>query len=120
MRVFCSAAEPIRGEMTWDERWAGPDHGLILCWENGRRLRIKGEAQATSAARGELPQLDWKGGVARDVKAPRKVGTLQYLATWQGLRGEDLDVDPDGERTITCTATGHAVSFRARGWETEE
>jgi len=44
----------------------------------------------------------------------KKPGTFNYLAIWQGLRGEDLDLPLDGERTIKCTRTGQIVVFTAR------
>jgi hypothetical protein len=44
----------------------------------------------------------------------KKPGTFNYLATWQGLRGEDLDLPLDGERSIRCTRTGQIVVFTAR------
>jgi hypothetical protein len=36
---------------------------------------------------------------------------LQYLATWQGLRGEDLDIAQDDERVVTCIKSGASVCF---------
>jgi hypothetical protein len=30
---------------------------------------------------------------------------------WQGLRGEDLDIDPDQEVSLTCSVTGMIVIF---------
>jgi len=55
--------------------------------------------------------MAWKGGVEEKMKAQRKAGTLKYLATWQGLRDEDLDITLDGERVIVCTRTEQAVVF---------
>ena len=28
-RVYKSCSDPLRGELSWDERWKGPDGGLI-------------------------------------------------------------------------------------------
>ena len=61
-----------------------------------------------------LVPLHWKGGVREKSKMEKKPGTFNYLATWQGLRGEDLDLPLDGERTIKCTRTGQIVVFTAR------
>lgn len=96
------------------------------------------EPAADRALRGELLPLPWKGGVHPDPpddqsgkkktkgkrkKQPvKKFGSLQYLAMWQGLRGENLDVPLDGEITLTCPATKGIVRFRhspsaaARAW----
>jgi hypothetical protein len=30
---------------------------------------------------------------------------------WQGLRGDDLNVDPDQERAVTCSVTEMTVVF---------
>ena len=91
---------PIREHLGWPERWEGPDGGLIYCWERGREMRAENPELAESAARGELMPLAWKGGVEERPDAPApakkasksrpkpKEGTLYYLATWQGLRGE--------------------------------
>ena len=62
--------------------------------------------------------LDWKGGVER-LKIERKPGTLQYLATWQGLCGKDLDLPLDGE-TIVCSKTGQTVVFGSASPKDEE
>lgn len=53
-----------------------------------------------------------------------KIGSLQYLAAWQGLRGENLEIDTDAEVTVTCSKTGVPVTFTryhktfqgCRGW----
>jgi hypothetical protein len=55
--------------------------------------------------------LGWKGGVSRSLKKLEKYGSLKYLAQWQGLRGEDLDVDLSEERTLTCSRTRMVVTF---------
>ena len=55
--------------------------------------------------------LGWKGGVERELKKKGKFGTLNYLAQWQGLRGEDLDVDLTNEVEIVCSLTGMKVIF---------
>ena len=98
-RLYRSIDEPIRDGLNWAELWMGPDRGLIYCWEHDA---------------GELVPLDWKGGVREKSKMEKKLGTFNYLATWQGLRGEDLDLPLSGERAIECTRTGQVVVFSAR------
>jgi hypothetical protein len=110
-RVRRSIAEKIREFEGMDHRWRGPDQGLIWCWERGRQIREEKPDLARRAEAGELMVLGWKGGVAKRLDADVKRGTLKYLAEWQGLRGEDLDVNMAAERVLVCTATGQAVSF---------
>jgi predicted NUDIX family NTP pyrophosphohydrolase len=119
-RLFRSIQEPIRENLTWDEMWMGPDRGLIWCWEKGRLDRHSQPELARRAERGELIPLDWKGGVRKKLKEEIKRGTLKYLATWQGLRGEDLDIDIDGERVLVCCRTGQKVLFSAAPIEDDD
>jgi hypothetical protein len=106
-RVQRSTSEPIRSGLSWQEYWAGDDHGLIKCWENGRLLRQRQPEIASRAERGGLPPLEWKGGAERPLKQKDpKFGVHFYIATWQGLRGEDLDVDPSVEVEMVCMRTG--------------
>ena len=58
-----SKEEPIRIGLSWQETWAGPDRGLIWCWERGRQYRIEDPIKCASAERGELVPDNWKGGV---------------------------------------------------------
>jgi len=109
-----SIDRPIRAALSWDELWVGPDLGLICCWERGRQKRIEEPELAARAEQGELIILAWKGGVEEKLKIERKPGTLKYLATWQGLRGEDLDITLDDERVIVCSKTGQAVAFSTK------
>ena len=62
-RVFRSHKQPIRKDLSWEERWKGPDKGLISCWEVGRELSQKEPELGERARNGELPVLAWKGGV---------------------------------------------------------
>ncbi len=105
--------EPCRESPSFEERWKGPDRGLITCWEVGRELREQDPSLALRAARGELPPLAWKGGVPPETKAKKKYGTLNYLAQWQALRGENLDIDLANELELTCTRTGVHVTYTA-------
>jgi len=113
-RLHRSVEEPSREGLSWRETWRGADNGLIYCWEHGRQERVQRPGDAALAERGELIGLDWKGGVKKKLKVERVPGSLQYLATWQGLRGEDLDIDLDGERIVVCSRTGQAVVFSAQ------
>lgn len=111
MKIHRSITEPIREGGTWDERWKAEDNGLIACWERGREKSLEDPSLATQAAAGQLVVLPWKGGVEKAIKKKQKFGTLFYLAMWQGLRGEDLDIDPEEEIVLSCATTGMAVVF---------
>jgi hypothetical protein len=102
---------PPRTGLTREELWEGQDKGLIKCWEIGRDRATKFPELAQRCRAGELPVLGWKGGVNRSLKKNEKFGCLKYLAQWQGLRGEDLDIDLSQERTLTCTSTKMVVTF---------
>lgn len=109
-RLFRSKNEPIREALTWHQRWEGPDRGLIWCWERGRQKRIEDPQLAARAASGELVFLAWTGGVEKKLASEKK-GCLQYLATWQGLRGDNMDIDTKAELEIVCAKTGQLVVF---------
>lgn len=111
MKIHRSIAVPIREYAKWDERWKADDDGLIACWERGREKRLEDPTLAAQAADGQLVVLPWKGGVEKAIKKQQKYGTLFYLAMWQGLRGEDLDIDSSAEIALNCTATGMTVVF---------
>ena len=102
------------------ERWEGSDKGLIWCWERGRQKRAEQPELAARAHNGELVTLVWKGGVEKKIDIEKQRGSLQYLATWQGLRGADLDIAISGGRIFVCTKTGQADVFRARSPKEEE
>jgi hypothetical protein len=99
--IYRSYQAPKREGLSWEEQWEGPDRGLIWCWELGRERRKKEPELAARARNGELPLLGWKGGVEQKGKQKKKYGSLYYLAEWQGLRGEDLDIDLSKGREIT-------------------
>ena len=105
--------EPRRTDLTVEDLWHSEDRGLIICWEVGREMAEKEPELAEKAKLGELPVLAWKGGVERELKKPEKYGTFKYLATWQGLRNEDLNIDPSVETAITCSRTGVKVIYTA-------
>lgn len=110
-RIYRSYKERNREGLSWEERWKGSDKGLTTCWEVGRELREKEPELAKRAENGELPPLGWKGGVEEKIKKIEKYGTLYYLAQWQGLRGEDLDIDLSQEPAIACSKTGMTVIY---------
>ncbi|MDO9313426.1 MAG: hypothetical protein Q7T97_02640 [Burkholderiaceae bacterium] len=111
MKLFRSTLEPIRVNASWEDRWNGIDHGLIACWERGREKNFEDPSLAALAREGQLVVLPWKGGVEKEIKKKQKFGSLYYLAMWQGLRGEDLNINSDEEVVLVCSATRMAVFF---------
>jgi hypothetical protein len=113
--IYRSNQEPERDGLSWEETWRGPDKGLVKCWEVGREESKRDPKLAARARDGELPVLCWKGGLGGEekIKMKGKYGTLNYLAAWQGLRGEDLDIELSEEREIVCTRTNARVIFTA-------
>ena len=105
MKIQRSIAEPIRPTDSWEARWKGVDDGLIACWERGREKAVEDPEFASRAQRGQLIILPWKGGVEKTTKRGTKYGTFFYLAMWQGLRGEDLNIDTADEISLRCAAT---------------
>ncbi|HHT9106896.1 MAG TPA: hypothetical protein ACFYD7_13650 [Candidatus Wujingus californicus] len=110
-RIYRSCKEPIREDPSFDERLRGPDKGLINAWEVGRARSKDNPELAERAKNGELPNLGWKGGAEKKIKKKVKYGCLNYLAEWQGLRGEDLDIELSEERKIICSKTGMKVIY---------
>lgn len=110
-RIYRSFSEPDRENLTWEETWKQEDKGLIKNYEVGRALAIKEPELAEKAKRGELPVLGYKGGVDKALKKKEKIGALNYIAKWQALRGEDLNIDMNEEIVLTCTKTKMIVTF---------
>ena len=110
-RIFRIFAEPDRENLTWEETWKREDKGLIKNYEVGRALGIKNPELVEKAKNGELPVLGYKGGVEKALIKKEKVGALNYIAKWQALRGENLDIDLDKEIVLTCTKTDMIVTF---------
>jgi len=106
-----SVIEPLRIGLSWQQIWRSEDVGLIHCWENGRLAVARHPELVAAARRGELPTLDWKGGITGQPKMKRKYGSLFYLATWHGMREEDLHIDPSAEVSVVCARTGIKVVF---------
>jgi len=110
--VTRSIAAELRAGLSYEERWGTLEDSAITAWEQGRVLAIERPALATAARAGELPVLPFKGGLSEPLKR-KKHGCIEYLAMWQGLRGEDLLIDLDRETAITCAAHGSTVTFTA-------
>lgn len=102
---------PKRPTLSWKDTWEREDKGLMLCWEVGRELAAKRPDLVQVCLNDELPALGWKGGVSRSLKKLEKFGSLNYLAQWQGLRGENLDIDPTQDTIKTCSRTHMIVTF---------
>jgi hypothetical protein len=111
MIVSKSISEPINTAGDWDERWGSPAAGLVTSWNRGRELVREQPDLAEGARAGRLIPLPWKGGVEKKILKETKYGSLNYLAMWQGLRGEDLNIDLDTEPSLTCSSTGMTVIF---------
>lgn len=111
MIVTHSAQDPPSISSDYAVRMEGPDQGIINAWVTGLAKRTNAPDVAAKTAAGELPILPFRGGVEAAIKAKSKVGHLLYVAMWQGLRGEDLDIDADSEISMTCTRTGVRVLY---------
>ena len=111
MKIHRLISEPIRQNLTWDERWESADRGLIACWERGRAKSLEDAAFAQQARNGQLVILPWKGGFKKAVKKNQKYGSFNYLAMWLGLRGDDLNIDTEYEPALTCSETGMTTVF---------
>ncbi len=110
MLITASASSPpVLGD-SWEARQEGVDAGLISAWIAGRDMRERAPALVQSVLRGELPVLPFKGGVEKKIKGS-KVGALQYLAMWQGLRGDDLHVALGSRPIMRCSRTAVQVYF---------
>lgn len=111
MLLIRSISEPVPLASNWEERWGNLSAGLVTAWNRGRE-KIKENPELAKAARnGELIPLVWKGGIERKILKTTKYGSIYYLAMWQGIRGEDLNIDLDSESSLTCSATGMKVIF---------
>ncbi|WP_426205159.1 hypothetical protein [Pseudomonas sp. TWP3-1] len=110
-RIHREIAAPLRTGLSRTQLWEAADKGLIKCWEIGRQRATRFPDLAQRCLANELPVLGWKGGASRSLKKNEKYGSLKYLAQWQGLRGEDLDIDLSVERALTCSRTKMVVTF---------
>ncbi len=98
-------------QTTWRERWEGFDSGLIACWLRGIEKAQENTQLERACLNGELPPLPWKGGFAKKTKQKMKYGSLYYLAMWQGIRRENLQIDTSQETQIQCTKTKRSTIF---------
>ena len=110
-KVAQAVGNPRSTQITWDDRWEGPDRGLICSWVRGIEKARETPTLREQALRGELPPLAWKGGGNQAIKAGKRVGSVHYLAMWQGLRGDALDIDTDAPVSLTCTRFQTLVTF---------
>lgn len=113
MLITRPVTTPPRQGLDHQTLWNSEDCGLIACWERGLEKRQREPELAAKASAGELVVLAWKGGVEKPIQAMHKFGTLNYLATWQGLRGEDLFIDTEKEVMLVCSRTKMSVTFTA-------
>jgi len=115
--VSACVQSPPPEEQEFQQRWGTPEASVLTSWHRGLQLRKDPEWSEVveRASSGELPVLSWHGGIdPESKKKPRKrLGSLNYLAMWQGLCGEDLHVDTDAEVALVCRRTGVRVIFRA-------
>lgn len=112
-KIYRSILEPIRSDLTYDERWNADDKGLITCWEVGRSKRDRNSELVRRVENDELPILEWKGGVDKALKNNEKYGSYNYLAQWQGIRGEDLNIDLSAETTLKCSNAATVITYTA-------
>ena len=113
MRIKRDINEPSTYDRSWEERWRGPDRGLIAFWERGLAKAKEDPDLAKRVRQGELAVLPWNDGVEKSTQARRKYAPLKYLAAWQGLRGEPLDIALDQEVTLKCTRTEMEITYTA-------
>lgn len=111
MRIVHEAGRPIELPQGWDDRWEGPDDGLIATYVRGTEIGADNASLRASALAGELPVLPWAGGLASRIKSKTKMGSLHYLAMWQGIRGESLNIETSEQTKLTCTKFGITVTF---------
>ena len=111
MKISRSIDSPKRETQDFSTLWDGEDQGLIACWERGREKALESPELAAQAKLGELVLLPWRGGVEKVIKTKNKYGSLRYVAMWQGMRGDDLDLDTEKEFQIICTRTGVPVTY---------
>ena len=110
-KIFHAVEAAPPALVSWEDRWEGLDRGLICSWARGLEKARETPSLREQALRGELPPLAWKGGADKAIKQGKRMGSLHYLAMYQGLRGEPLDIDPDAGAMLTCTRFKTIVTF---------
>lgn len=114
LKIERSIEIPIRKFSSFEERWRGEDKGLITAWEVGREKAINNPELKKLALNDELPILGYVGGYEKKLtNVKSKYASFYYLAQWQGLRGDDLDIDfeRDEEKFLICTKTQMKTIF---------
>lgn len=111
MRIIHSFNSPPQFQERFEDRINGPDGGIINAWLAGIKHRSDNSPWYKAAEAGELPILPYRGGVEKKIKKNLKIGVLHYLAMWQGLRGEDLDINTTDEPILTCSKFGVSVQY---------
>jgi len=103
----------IRTSPTFEERWRGQDQGMITAWEVGRKRAIENPELKNATLNNELPVLGYIGGYEKTLSIKFKYAPFHYLAEWQGLRGDDLDIDSirDEGKVIVCSKTNMKTIF---------
>ena len=109
-RIYRSINTPIRKNLSWEEIWRREDRGLIIGWELGRKLQETDPELTTKFRNGELPIMAWKGGADKNIKAV-KYGTLNYLATRQGILNKDLDLDFTKNYYLVCSKYNTKIKY---------
>lgn len=111
MKVSRAIETPKRIGLQYEQLWETEDQGLISSWERGREKASENPELRDRAIKGELIVLPWRGGVEKVIKTKNKYGSLRYLAMWQGLRGDDLEIDTTNEIQLVCSRTNVPVTF---------
>lgn len=111
MKISASFADPPSFEPDYCVRVEGRDKGIINAWLAGIDMARQRPELRTQALSDALPVLPYRGGVEKKLKVKQKIGSLLYLAMWQGLRGDDLDIDMDSEPVRVCSRHGVRVIF---------
>ena len=114
MLVTQAADAPSTLASSWEDRWHGPDCGLIAAWQAGRDLALLRADLVAACVANELPELPWKGNGRLLKRRVPRYGPFHYVAMWQGLRGDDLHIDTSIDLRRVCARTGQAVIYTSR------
>ena len=107
------------GDSSKYDKTLGLGNALEICHTTGKYMRHSDPELAGRAERGQLPVLNWPGGVDTEASPPRRFGSFFYLAQWQGLRGEQWHGITGNNKSmstthpvgIKCAATGRVTIF---------
>ncbi len=97
----------------------GAGKALEACHTSGKELRNSSPELASRAESGELPMLEFPGGISNKDPKPGRFGSLFYLAKWQGLRdapwhgliGKEKNLSTTQPVGIKCAASGKYTVF---------